>query len=84
MSLRATVLGAVTGLFPIGWIVLNVIFLYRLTVEKGASAAALNCLGRSASETGNSLLNAWGTGRGSKILRSNAGKMVREITGAMV
>src|SRR5271166_3110737 len=36
LSLRATVLGAVTGFFPIGWIVLNVIFLYRLTLEKGA------------------------------------------------
>ncbi len=36
LSLRATVLGIVTGFFPIGWIVLNVIFLYRLTVEKGA------------------------------------------------
>src|SRR5471030_3472227 len=36
MSLRATVLGAVTDFFPIGWIVLNVIFLYQLTVEKGA------------------------------------------------
>jgi lactate permease len=35
MSLRATVLGAVIGFFPIGWIVLNVIFLYRLTVAKG-------------------------------------------------
>jgi lactate permease len=35
MSLRATVLGAVTGFFPIGWIVLNVIFLYRLTVARG-------------------------------------------------
>src|SRR5712671_1016035 len=35
LSLRATVLGAVTGFFPIGWIVLNVIFLYRLTVDKG-------------------------------------------------
>src|SRR5882724_5688084 len=35
MSIRATVLGAITGFFPIGWIVLNVIFLYRLTVEKG-------------------------------------------------
>jgi lactate permease len=35
MALRASVLGAVTGFFPIGWIVLNVIFLYRLTVEKG-------------------------------------------------
>src|SRR3954451_837001 len=36
MSLRATVLGVATGFFPIGWIVLNVIFLSRLTVEKGA------------------------------------------------
>ena len=36
LAFRATVLGAVTGFFPIGWIVLNVIFLYRLTVEKGA------------------------------------------------
>ena len=36
MSIRASVLGAVTGFFPIGWIVLNVIFLYRLTVEKGS------------------------------------------------
>src|SRR5215213_10767826 len=35
MSVRATILGAITGFFPIGWIVLNVIFLYRLTVEKG-------------------------------------------------
>jgi lactate permease len=35
MSVRASVLGAVIGFFPIGWIVLNVIFLYRLTVEKG-------------------------------------------------
>jgi lactate permease len=35
MSLRASTLGAVTGFFPIGWIVLNVIFLYRLTVERG-------------------------------------------------
>src|SRR5436305_5283177 len=36
MSVRATILGAVTGFFPIGWIVLNVIFLYRLAVEKGS------------------------------------------------
>ena len=35
MSIRATLLGVVTGFFPIGWIVLNVIFLYRLCVEKG-------------------------------------------------
>ncbi|WP_029004116.1 L-lactate permease [Azorhizobium doebereinerae] len=35
LALRATWLGIITGLFPIGWIILNVIFLYRLTVEKG-------------------------------------------------
>jgi lactate permease len=35
LALRASALGIATGLFPIGWIVLNVIFLYRLTVEKG-------------------------------------------------
>lgn len=35
LSLRASLLGVITGFFPIGWIVLNVIFLYRLTVEKG-------------------------------------------------
>jgi lactate permease len=45
MSLRATVLGAVTGFFPIGWIVLNVIFLYRLTVEKGAFAKLQSMIG---------------------------------------
>src|ERR1041385_1838032 len=45
MSLRATVLGAVTGFFPIGWIVLNVIFLYRLTVEKGVFQTLQNTIG---------------------------------------
>jgi lactate permease len=45
MSLRATVLGAVTGFFPIGWIVLNVIFLYQLTVEKGAFETLQNTIG---------------------------------------
>ena len=30
-----TVFGAAYGLFPIGWIILNVIFLYTLTDEKG-------------------------------------------------
>src|SRR5215472_5240289 len=35
LAARATLLGVATGLFPIGWIVLNVIFLYQLTVEKG-------------------------------------------------
>jgi len=45
MSLRATVLGAVTGFFPIGWIVLNVIFLYRLTVAKGVFKTLQNTIG---------------------------------------
>src|SRR6185436_19800604 len=31
----ATFYGACYGLFPIGWIILNLIFLYQLTVEKG-------------------------------------------------
>src|SRR5438309_9636958 len=35
MAVRAGILGLAVGFFPIGWIVLNVIFLYRLTVEKG-------------------------------------------------
>jgi lactate permease len=45
MSLRATLLGVVTGFFPIGWIVLNVIFLYRLTVQKGAFETLQNTIG---------------------------------------
>src|SRR5205085_1649515 len=45
MSIRATILGAVTGFFPIGWIVLNVIFLYRLTVEKGVFVTLQTTLG---------------------------------------
>jgi lactate permease len=35
MSVRASLLGVVAGFFPIGWIVLNVIFLYRVTVSTG-------------------------------------------------
>jgi lactate permease len=35
MSIRASVLGIVSGFFPIGWIVLNVIFLYQITVSTG-------------------------------------------------
>src|SRR3954463_14230035 len=35
MSVRPSVLGIVTGFFPIGWIVLNVIFLYQGTVSTG-------------------------------------------------
>ncbi len=36
VALRATGLGIASGLFPIGWIVLNIIFLYRLTVANGS------------------------------------------------
>src|SRR6516225_5107574 len=35
MAAVTAVYGAAYGLFPIGWIVLNVIFLYQLTVEAG-------------------------------------------------
>src|SRR5262249_58872536 len=45
LALRATALGAVIGFFPIGWIVLNVLFLYRLTVEKGAFETLQNTIG---------------------------------------
>lgn len=45
MAVRASLLGVVTGFFPIGWIVLNVIFLYRLTVEKGVFETLQNTIG---------------------------------------
>ncbi len=45
MSIRASLLGVITGFFPIGWIVLNVIFLYRLTVEKGVFETLQNTIG---------------------------------------
>src|SRR6202789_4521244 len=35
LAVRASLLGIVSGFFPIGWIVLNVIFLYQLTVATG-------------------------------------------------
>jgi lactate permease len=35
MAGRAALFGATYGLLPIGWIVLNVIFLYRITEERG-------------------------------------------------
>jgi lactate permease len=35
LSIRASILGVVSGFFPIGWIVLNVIFLYQITVATG-------------------------------------------------
>ena len=44
-AIRAALLGVATGLFPIGWIVLNVIFLYRLTVEKGVFGTLQRTIG---------------------------------------
>jgi lactate permease len=35
VAAATTVYGAAFGLFPIGWIILNVIFLYQLTVKRG-------------------------------------------------
>ena len=35
MALMSAVFGAGYGLWPIGWIIVNVIFLYQLTNEKG-------------------------------------------------
>ena len=39
MAGRAALLGAAYGMLPIGWIVLNVIFLYRLTEQRGVFVA---------------------------------------------
>jgi lactate permease len=38
LAVRAALLGAAYGLFPIGWIVLNVIFLYQLADGRGSFA----------------------------------------------
>lgn len=35
LALSSTLLGAVNGLFPIGWIIITAVFLYNLTVEAG-------------------------------------------------
>ena len=45
MAVRAGILGLAVGFFPIGWIVLNVIFLYRLTVEKGVFTTLQQTIG---------------------------------------
>lgn len=45
MALRAVAFGLLTGFFPIGWIILNVIFLYRLTVKKGWFAIMQQSIG---------------------------------------
>jgi lactate permease len=45
LAIRAGILGAVIGFFPIGWIVLNVIFMYRLTVATGAFGTLQQAIG---------------------------------------
>ena len=35
LAVRAAAFGAAFGLFPLGWIILNTLFLYRLAVESG-------------------------------------------------
>ena len=46
MAIKSAGLGAVDGFCKIGWIILNVLFLYRLTVEKGLFAVFQHSLGR--------------------------------------
>jgi lactate permease len=43
---RAALLGAAYGLLPIGWIIINVIFLYQLTSERGLFDVMQRSLGR--------------------------------------
>ena len=44
-AMATTAYGAAYGLFPIGWIILNLIFLYQLTVKKGLFEILRNSLG---------------------------------------
>jgi lactate permease len=46
MAAKSAVLGAVDGFCKIGWIILNVIFLYNLTKEKGLFDVFQHSLGR--------------------------------------
>ncbi|MCB1126858.1 MAG: L-lactate permease, partial [Verrucomicrobiae bacterium] len=41
-----TLYGAAFGVFPIGWIILNIIFLYQLTVERGHFATLRDSLAK--------------------------------------
>src|SRR5512138_3933054 len=45
MAARAATLGVAYGLLPIGWIVLNVIFLYRIAEERGVFVALQRAIG---------------------------------------
>jgi len=50
MAAKVTGLGFVNGFFPIGWIIVNVIFLYRLTVDKGHFAVFQYSMGQITSD----------------------------------
>ncbi|MDE2369737.1 MAG: L-lactate permease [Burkholderiales bacterium] len=45
MALKAAFLGGLTGLMPIGWIVLNIIFLHQLTEQNGSFKVLQNSIG---------------------------------------
>jgi lactate permease len=45
MAGMSALFGAAYGLMPIGWIILNLIFLYQLTVEKGYFSILQNSIG---------------------------------------
>jgi lactate permease len=45
-ALATTIYGAAYGLLPIGWIILNLIFMYQLTVRKGQFEILRNSLGK--------------------------------------
>jgi len=46
LAVATTAYGAAFGLFPIGWIILNIIFLYHLTVQRGLFAVLRDSLAR--------------------------------------
>ena len=50
MTASDTVYGFFYGFFPIGWIIINVIFLYRLTVDKGYFGVFQYSMGRITSD----------------------------------
>jgi lactate permease len=51
LGMAAGVYGAGFGIFPIGWIILNVIFFYELTVQKGLLTALRENLARVAPDS---------------------------------
>jgi lactate permease len=50
LAALASLLGAAYGMLPIGWIIINVIFLYRLTSERGLFDVLQQSLGRITSD----------------------------------